>query len=49
MVIQRYQCLNCGRRFEEEVFEKGEAEAKRAHTQAVRCPECNRTDLRKGW
>ena len=49
MVAKRYQCLNCGHRFEAEVFEKGEAEAKRARTQPVHCPKCNRTDLRGGW
>ena len=49
MVVKRYQCLNCGHRFESEVFEKGEAEAKNIPTQPVRCPKCNRTDWREGW
>ena len=46
MVIKRYHCLNCGHNFKKEVFEKGEAEAKRVRTMPVQCPRCERTDLR---
>lgn len=49
MVTKKYQCRNCGHRFEAEVFEEGEAELKKAATQPVHCPKCNRTDLREGW
>lgn len=49
MIVKRYRCLNCGHRFEADVLEEGEAEAKKIRTQPVRCPECKRTDLRDGW
>ena len=45
MVTKRYRCLNCGHRFEAEVFEKGEAEAKRLPVGDLHCPKCNRTDV----
>ena len=47
MIKKRYRCLNCGHTFEAEVFEKGEAEAKRVPVGQVHCPHCNRTDLRE--
>jgi len=45
MVTKRLRCLNRGRRFEAQVFEKGEAEAKRLPSGPVHCPGCNRTDV----
>lgn len=36
----RLVCTRCGRTFETEVFEPGEAEEKRLPSQPVRCPEC---------
>jgi hypothetical protein len=45
MVRKRFRCLNCGHKFEEDVFEKGEAEAKRQPSRLVHCPRCNRTDV----
>jgi DNA-directed RNA polymerase subunit RPC12/RpoP len=47
MVRRRFHCLSCGHDFETEVFEPGEAEKKRLPASAVRCPRCNRTDLRR--
>lgn len=49
MKTERFQCLNCGHKFEEEVFEKGEAEAKKVRAYPIHCPKCNRTDVREGW
>lgn len=45
MVTKRYRCLNCGHRFAAEVFEKGEAEARRLPSGPIHCPGCNRTDV----
>lgn len=50
--LVRFRCLNCGKRFEETVLEAHEKqEAKRLNHQLImlHCPECNRTDLRRGW
>jgi rubredoxin len=49
---QRFQCNNCGHRFEVEVLsedEKREAKRERRPVSTVACPECHRTDLRRGW
>jgi len=48
----RFRCNNCGRRFEAEVLtedEKRRAAQERRPTSAVQCPDCNRTDIRRGW
>ena len=45
MVRKRFRCLNCGHRFEAEVFEKGEADGRRLPSGPVHCPSCNRTDV----
>ena len=47
MVTKRFQCLNCGFEFKAEIFEEGEADAKRLPSGPVHCPRCNRTDVRK--
>lgn len=47
-----FRCNNCGHRFETEVLSEAESrEAAQANrpTSAVHCPECNRTDVRRGW
>jgi DNA-directed RNA polymerase subunit RPC12/RpoP len=48
----RFRCLNCGNRFEVEVLtedEKREARRRNQPTREVRCPHCNRADIRRGW
>ena len=40
MIRKRFQCRNCGERFEADTFEKGEAKEKRVPTGPVRCPNC---------
>ncbi len=45
MIRKKFQCRNCGERFEADVFEKGEAEQKRLPSGPVHCPNCNRTDV----
>ena len=48
----RFRCNNCGHRFETEVLNERERLEARRHNQptsAVRCPECKRTDIRRGW
>ena len=45
MMKKRFRCLNCGQQFEADVFEKGEAMAKRQSAGPVHCPHCNRTDV----
>ena len=48
----RFRCLNCGARFQAVVLdedEKREARRQNRPTGPVRCPECNRTDIRDGW
>ena len=50
--IVRFHCNNCGHRFETEVLDKDEQrEARRINqpTSPIQCPECNRTDIRRGW
>ena len=47
-----YRCNNCGKRFEAETLSKqevDEAYKRGLLTSSIRCPECNRTDLRRGW
>lgn len=41
MIRIRFICKNCGFKFEEDVFEKGEAEEKRKPSRPVKCPKCN--------
>lgn len=48
----RFRCNNCGHRFESEVLDEDrrhEARRENRPTNAVHCPECNRTDIRRGW
>ncbi len=45
MVKKPFRCLSCGHKFEAEVFERGEAEAKRQPSGPVHCPRCNPTDV----
>jgi len=48
----RFRCNNCGHRFDAEVLtddEKRQARLKNRPTSAVHCPQCNRTDIRRGW
>lgn len=48
----RFRCKNCGNRFEAKVldeYEKREAQRQRRPTYAIQCPQCNRTDVRRGW
>jgi DNA-directed RNA polymerase subunit RPC12/RpoP len=40
MIKQWFVCLRCGHKFQIEVFEEGEAEAKRVPVYPVVCPEC---------
>lgn len=50
--IVRFRCNSCGHRFDAEVLDKDECrEARRINrpTSALHCPECNRTDIRRGW
>lgn len=50
--LKRFQCLNCGHRFEVEVLtsaERQEAKREDRRVSAVACPECRRTDIRVGW
>lgn len=47
-----FRCLNCGHRFKTEVLdpdEQREARRRDQPTSPVRCPECSRTDVRRGW
>lgn len=48
----RYRCRNCGHRFEAEVLderERREARSREIPTSPIQCPECHRTDVRRGW
>ncbi len=48
----RFRCNNCGHRFETEVLDKRERQEVRHReqpTSPMRCPECRRTDIRRGW
>lgn len=50
--VIRFRCLNCGRRFDAEVLDERERETARRErrpTSPLQCPECRRTDLRRGW
>ena len=50
--LVRFRCKNCGHRFEEEILdvdEKREAQREGRPTSDVRCPECERYDVRRGW
>ncbi len=50
--LARFRCINCGHRFEVEVLdddERREARRENRPTSAVHCPECYRTDVRRGW
>jgi len=47
-----FRCNNCGHRFEAEALTKEEeqkAKEERQPTSAIHCPNCNRTDIRRGW
>jgi hypothetical protein len=47
-----FRCNNCGHRFVEEVLDRQEREEARREDRPVnpvRCPKCNRTDVRRGW
>ena len=45
MIRRRYQCHKCGKLFEVDVLEPGEAEERRLRPVPVRCPECGSTQL----
>lgn len=48
----RFRCNNCGYRFETQVLDEDERrEARRENrpTNVVHCPQCQRTDIRRGW
>ena len=50
--VVRFRCRNCGNRFESEILDendKREVRRKNLRTSPVRCPSCNRTDVREGW
>jgi rubredoxin len=50
--VVRFRCQNCGYRFETEVLDDHELrQAKRLSRpmSAVHCPQCHRTDIRRGW
>ncbi|MFC1514928.1 hypothetical protein ACFL5X_03405 [Candidatus Omnitrophota bacterium] len=40
MIKMRLICKKCGYKFEREVLENGEAEAKRIQPHSIRCPKC---------
>jgi len=48
----RFRCNNCGNRFQAEVLseeEKRKARREERPTSPIRCPECHRADVRRGW
>ena len=50
--LARFRCLNCGERFSTEVLNERELEDLHREGRrggAIRCPSCNRTDVRDGW
>ena len=50
--VVRFLCNNCGHRFETEVLSEGESREARQRNQPtspVHCPQCKRTDIRRGW
>ncbi len=47
MITVRFICKNCGESFLAKIFEKGEAEEKRAPMSPVQCPKCRSTAVEK--
>ncbi len=47
MVRRQFFCKHCKTRFVVEVFEEGEAEAKRIGSAPVKCPNCRSTDVKR--
>jgi len=47
MVKRQFVCKKCGHRFTAEVFEKGEAEAKRIKAAPLSCPRCSSTQVER--
>ncbi|TBE55676.1 zinc ribbon domain-containing protein [Rhizobium leguminosarum] len=50
--VKRFQCLNCGHRFEVDVLtpdEKKEAKRNDEAVYPIACPQCRKTDVRGGW
>lgn len=45
----RLCCRNCGHKWEQEVYEKGEEESRKVRGRDVHCPKCNRVDIYEGW
>jgi hypothetical protein len=48
----RFRCNNCGHRFETEILtdeEMRRAAREQRPTYAVSCPDCRRTEIRRGW
>lgn len=48
----RFQCLNCGHKFEAEALtadEKRQARDEGRPLYPMACPKCQRTDTRRGW
>jgi uncharacterized Zn finger protein len=43
----RFRCRHCGESFVKEVFERGEAEAKRQQSYPIQCPECGSGDIER--
>lgn len=49
---KRFQCLNCGHRFEADVLTREEKEKRRRcdrYFAPLDCPNCGRTDIRSEW
>lgn len=47
-----FRSKNCGNRLKAKVLdehEKREAQLQRRPTYAIQCPQCCRTDIRRGW
>lgn len=50
--VVRFRCNKCGHRFETEVLserERLETRRRNQPTLPVHCPQCKRTDIRRGW
>jgi len=50
--VIHFRCNNCGHRFTAEVLdevEKRDARRENRATSALHCPNCRRTDIRRGW
>lgn len=48
----QYRCNNCGHRFHIEILtpeERREAERRQRPLLGISCPQCRRTDVRRGW